>query len=170
MKLCACGCGKPTKIARVTRANRGHIKGQPMRTLFRHGAPKPLAERFWKKVNKNGPTVRPELGPCWVWTGGTMGVGYAVLSAEGHNTPATHVAAYLETGRWPKLEVCHRCDNKLCVRYSHTFEGTHEANMQDMAEKNRGGTSKLTSTEVITIRQKYATGSISQKNWEKNTV
>jgi hypothetical protein len=28
-------------------------------------------QRFWAKVHKNGPVParRPELGPCWVWTG-----------------------------------------------------------------------------------------------------
>jgi hypothetical protein len=34
---------------------------------------KTLEERFWEKVDKNGPVPahRPELGPCWVW--GTIG-------------------------------------------------------------------------------------------------
>ena len=29
----------------------------------------PLGERFWSKVDKNGPipSHRPELGPCWIW-------------------------------------------------------------------------------------------------------
>ena len=36
-------------------------------------APSTLEERFWRKVDKNGPIPehRPELGPCWVWTAGT---------------------------------------------------------------------------------------------------
>ena len=31
----------------------------------------PVEERFWPKVDKNGPVPEPhpELGPCWVWTG-----------------------------------------------------------------------------------------------------
>jgi hypothetical protein len=31
-----------------------------------------LEERFWERVNKNGPLPahRPDLGPCWLWTGG----------------------------------------------------------------------------------------------------
>lgn len=38
-------------------------------------AMKPLSSdvqsRFWSKVNHNGPmvTLRPDLGPCWVWGG-----------------------------------------------------------------------------------------------------
>jgi hypothetical protein len=29
-----------------------------------------LIERFWSKVNKDGPIPAscPELGPCWLWT------------------------------------------------------------------------------------------------------
>jgi hypothetical protein len=34
--LCECGCGKPTKIARKTASDRGHIKGQPHRYLWKH--------------------------------------------------------------------------------------------------------------------------------------
>ena len=137
VKLCECGCGKPTKIAKVTRANRGHVKGQHMRTLFRHGRPKALALRFWEKVNKNGPTIRPELGPCWVWIGATMGVGYADLWDGKRLVPATHVATFLETGKWPSLEMMHKCDNIVCVRYAHLSEGTHQENMHDMAVKGR---------------------------------
>jgi hypothetical protein len=39
-----------------------------------------LPERFWKKVDKNGPVPahRPELGPCWLWTGALVGRGYRV--------------------------------------------------------------------------------------------
>src|SRR5687768_1246351 len=32
---------------------------------------KPIVERFWSKVNRNGPIPShcPELGRCWLWTG-----------------------------------------------------------------------------------------------------
>src|SRR4051812_27991288 len=32
-----------------------------------------LADRFWSKVNKDGPVVRSDLGPCWIWTGALDG-------------------------------------------------------------------------------------------------
>jgi hypothetical protein len=35
MKLCECGCGKPTPLARDNNATMGYVKGQPMR--FRKG-------------------------------------------------------------------------------------------------------------------------------------
>src|SRR6478609_5365672 len=43
-------------------------------------------DRFWKKVDKNGPIPahRPELGPCWIWTGWICsGTGYGGIQA-GH--------------------------------------------------------------------------------------
>ena len=133
-----------------------------MRTLFRHGRPKDLALRFWEKVNKDGPVVKQELGPCWTWTGGTGGVGYGRIGYENKTLEATHVAVYLETDKWPVLNVCHKCDNVACVRYSHLFEGTHQHNMEDMAKKERG-TGKLTPEEVTSLRQSYATGSFYQE-------
>jgi len=129
-----------------------------MRTLFRHGRPKALELRFWEKVNKNGPVVRKELGPCWLWTGSTMGIGYATLWDGEKTVPATHVAVYLQTGEWPVLEMCHICDTPLCVRYSHVFEGTHRENMKDMAKKNRGASSKLTVQQVLKLRQEHEHG------------
>ena len=46
-----------------------------------HGDPlyeRTAARRFWAKVNSNGPTpdYAPELGPCWIWNGGTTDLGY----------------------------------------------------------------------------------------------
>lgn len=37
-----------------------------------------ILERFWSKVDKNGPVPahRPDLGPCWIWKGATNGPGY----------------------------------------------------------------------------------------------
>ena len=46
--------------------------------MERHGDPNFVKQfqgnseaRFWQKVNKDGPlpAERPELGPCWIWTG-----------------------------------------------------------------------------------------------------
>src|SRR5437870_1060081 len=35
-------------------------------------------DRFWEKVDKNGPAPphRPEIGPCWLWTGWVKKNGY----------------------------------------------------------------------------------------------
>jgi hypothetical protein len=36
MKLCECGCGRPTRIAQRTNRKKGHIKGEPQRFLPSH--------------------------------------------------------------------------------------------------------------------------------------
>lgn len=41
-----------------------------------------LEERFWSKVDRNGPVPehRPDLGPCWLWTAYVDAHGYGVFS------------------------------------------------------------------------------------------
>jgi hypothetical protein len=36
VKLCECGCGKPTALARFTNRQYGHVKGQPVRFVPGH--------------------------------------------------------------------------------------------------------------------------------------
>lgn len=105
---------------------------------------KPLTERFWKYVNKNGPVPdhMPHLGNCWVWTGAIFrnnGRGKLQLRELGKVKLASHVAWFLETNRWPKLPllICHHCDNPLCVRFDHLFEGTKSDNALDAIRKGR---------------------------------
>jgi hypothetical protein len=79
------------------------------------------AARFWVKVNKNGPVPehRPELGPCWLWTGGTYPSGYGEfwLKSAGRPIPAHHFAYKLLVGPIPEgLEPDHLCYVRPCVR------------------------------------------------------
>lgn len=39
MRLCECGCGKATRLASKTRADRGHVRGQPLRFIAGHHVP-----------------------------------------------------------------------------------------------------------------------------------
>jgi len=40
VRLCGCGCGRPTKPAKATNTRFGHVKGQPLRFLMGHNAPR----------------------------------------------------------------------------------------------------------------------------------
>ena len=126
-----------------------------------------LEERFWEKVNKAGPIIRPELGPCWIWTGQLDRKGYGRFSL-GHrpdssrrNINANKQALEWQLGRELKPEhgALHRCDNPPCVRNdgpnSHLFEGTRADNAADRVAKGRSvvvGLSPDDRLEIIRLR------------------
>ena len=133
-----------------------------------------LIDRFWAKVNKDGPipTHCPELGPCWPWTASCAGGGYGQLSAGKQGARpliASRVSYEIHFGLIPEgLWVLHYCDNPPCVRPSHLFLGNNLSNMRDCAAKGRNGmtvhpeivrrgeahhNAKLTPTDVRYIRE-----------------
>ena len=123
--------------------------------------------RFWEKVDKNGPVPahKPELGPCWVWTGATNG-GYGILKVPGEKRVVrAHIFSWKqENGPVPEgLFVLHHCDQRPCIRIPHLFMGTNQDNMKDMAAKGRAkGLVKihLSPVEKDQMRADYQRGGI----------
>jgi hypothetical protein len=106
----------------------------------------PAEERFWAKVDKNGPIPqhRPELGQCWPWTAAASELGYGSFNFNGRVIPSHRAAWQIVVGEIPDgLEVCHHCDYPPCVRadpdplVSHLFLGTHWQNLKDSRDKGR---------------------------------
>lgn len=159
VKLCECGCGKPTKLAQETVAKRGYVKGRPHRYVTGHHAA------------RTGPDWLPEdrgyLTPCHIWQGGTKGppshrYGKGFKRGRGYGDFLAHRQAWIDAnGPIPDgLWVLHKCDVTMCVNAEHLFVGMPRDNVADMHAKGRAntargertGTAKLTAEQVRLIR------------------
>lgn len=79
-------------------------------------------ERFWKKVNKDGPTMRDMPTNCWVWTGAKGQSKYPQINIEGKIVKAVRFSYELANGSIPgHHHVRHYCSNNFCVRPDHLF-------------------------------------------------
>jgi hypothetical protein len=129
-------------IARGRANQHGRFRSGIPRTPKRDHVPT-LEERFWAKVNKNGPVPKhcPDLGPCWIWTARGNQCGYGLFGIGGSsNCMVAHKVhwAIIAKREIPEgMELLHRCDNPPCVRLEHLRTGTHAENMADMTKKGR---------------------------------
>lgn len=98
---------------------------------------KSLEQRFWSKVDKDGPTMSHMNSNCWVWTGYRQPRGYGSLRVGASTQPAHRVSLSLVRGCMPELNVLHACDNPACVRPDHLREGTQGENLKDAYDRKR---------------------------------
>jgi len=124
-----------------------------------------LPERFWEKVNKNGP-IHPKLGTrCWLWLGSLDTSGYGLFRLNGKLWKAHRLMWVTYVG---ELKSCglHKCDVCNCCRLEHLFDGTRLDNNADRDAKGRQiahpgsthGRALFMENDVLEIRSRYELG------------
>lgn len=167
---CHCGCGRKTALAPINNKRRNWLKGKPEPFVLGHGyiRTKTPEERFWEKVDKSSGE-----DACWLWTGYCDNKkGYGRIRWRGRPHVASRVAWEIAHGiPDDDLFVLHSCDNPRCVNPAHLFLGTNQDNIDDRERKNRNRPprgekhwcSKLTDSQVLEIRSRYAAGETNQR-------
>lgn len=104
-----------------------------------------VIERFWSKVDKDGPIPehRPELGPCWPWLGGRWPSGYGRFFPGDGEEVSAHCFAYAllvgaTASGLDRDHLCHNgsgctdgraCRHRRCVNPSHLEPVTRQVNL-----------------------------------------
>ena len=144
----------------------------------------PFEQRFWNKVNKDGPTMSHMDSCCWIWIGRQLKTKFNYGYFDVFVSTNKSISVYAHRISWElannqpvpkKLYVLHKCDNPPCVNPAHLFLGTYKDNSDDMIAKGRDnhvkgenhGCAKLTWLQVDKIRDRYASSDITQKQLSK---
>jgi HNH endonuclease len=127
-KLCECGCGQPTRIAKYTAKRDGLVKGKGKRFLAGHG--RTQRERIY--VSDYSAEDRGYVTPCWIWAGfkGT-GAGYARVMIGAKHQLAHRAMYEQEVGPIPEgLTLDHLCNVHACVNPAHLEPVTLQENIR----------------------------------------
>jgi len=118
---------------------------------------KEAIDKFWGRVNKNGPLLNKDLGRCWTFTdaSGNECKSYAQFWCDGRVWRSNRISWAIENGNVPEgLCVMHKCDNSACVRPSHLEVGSWSQNAKDLTRmKIRGAFGKLNEDQVRRVRK-----------------
>ena len=132
--------------------------------------------KFWNNIS-----ITANDDKCWDWKCCTNKKGYGIVRINKKNW-LTHRLAYFLNYKIDPIDklVCHSCDNPKCVNQKHLWIGTNKENMHDKITKGRSGYekrktlrgeengySKLTSVQILEIRNLYQTTKTSYRKLSK---
>jgi hypothetical protein len=131
---------------------------------IKSGTPKSAFKKGDIPVNKREVTWKEDINGCWICTSHKPGKQGYPRCTVGHKQKRLNRIMYEKYyGPIPDgLQVCHKCDNRMCIRPDHFFLGTQADNNRDMYQKHRNGKTglqgekhpmaKLTARQVREIR------------------
>jgi len=143
-RLCECGCGEPTPLARSTDKRWGLVKGAPIRFVPGHAGRRSPVE--YREEDRGYAT------PCWIWQR-ARSKGYGSHYVPALKTNKNAYLLYYEARYGPVpagKELDHLCRVTLCVNPDHLEPVPRAINVR------RGRSAKLNQAQVDAIRSNLA--------------
>lgn len=134
-------CGEPYYVGGYCIRHNYHVKRygspdggvRPLSDLVLRTRHLPIEERFWARVDRDGPLPpeRPDLGPCWLWLAGLNTNGYGQFDGVPEAGALAHRVAWVlfDYTLIAGLELDHLCRESRCVRPSHLEQVPKLVNM-----------------------------------------
>lgn len=135
-------CSKPAMVGKLCsmHAKRMRLYGNVSIVFQNTGVGNTPEERFWSRVNKQGPPhpTDQSQGCCWEWNA-SLSKGYGLVVVNRRKVKSHRAAWMYVHGEMPSSDIflLHSCDNRKCVNPKHLREGTPQDNIQDMYSRDR---------------------------------